>query len=69
VSAGDDLISVLWTQSPLEGEIAKGLLETEGIPVELREGAQGPYPTGPVELFVPRSFEARAREVLSQRPG
>jgi len=68
VSAGDDLVSVLWTQSPLEGEIAKGLLETEGIPVVLREGAQGPYPTGPVELFVPRSFEAKAREVLSHPP-
>ena len=66
MTSGDGFVSVLWTHSPLEGEIAKGLLETEGIPVALREGAQGPYPTGPVVLFVPAAFEAKAREILDQ---
>lgn len=66
---GDDFVSVFWTQSWVEGEIAKGRLEAEGIPVDLKEGAQGPYPTGPAELFVPSRYEARARRILEQIEG
>ena len=62
--AADDLVSVLWTQSLVEGEIARGRLEAEGIPVDLRDAADGPYPTGPAELFVPATFEAQARRIL-----
>ena len=43
----DDLVSVLWTSSLVEAEIAKGRLEAESIPVELRgEGADAPVPVG-----------------------
>jgi Putative prokaryotic signal transducing protein len=64
---GDDFVTVLWTTSWVEAEIAKGRLETEGIPVDLRgEGGEGPYPVGPAELLVPSSFEAQARRVLEQ---
>ena len=36
----DDLVSVLWTSSLVEAEIAKGRLEAESIPVQLKgEGA------------------------------
>ena len=64
---GDDFVTVLWTTSWVEAEIAKGRLETEGIPVDLRgEGGEGPYPVGPAELLVRSRFEAQARRVLEQ---
>jgi hypothetical protein len=57
----DDLVSVLWTSSLVEAEIAKGRLEAESIPVQLRgEGADAPYPLGPAELLVPPKFEEEA---------
>jgi hypothetical protein len=63
----DDLVSVLWTLSWVEAEIAKGRLEAEGVPVEVRgEAGAGPYPVGPAELLVPSSFEERARQILTQ---
>jgi hypothetical protein len=46
-SMGDEFVSVLLTSSWVEGEIAKGRLEAEGIPVDLRgQGGEGPYPRG-----------------------
>ena len=60
----DDLVSVLWTQSWVEAELTKGRLEAEGIPVHLEGVAEGPYPTGPSELFVPTAFEAEARRII-----
>ena len=63
----DDLVSVLWTSSWVEAEIAKGRLEGESIPVQLRgEGADAPYPVGPAELLVPSRFEEKARRILAQ---
>src|ERR671923_263432 len=54
---GDDYVRVLLTQSWVEGEIAKGRLESEGIPVDLKgEGREGPYPVGKAEVFVPSRF-------------
>jgi hypothetical protein len=61
---GEDLVSVFWTQSWVEGEIVKGRLEADGIPVDLKGVGEGPYPTGPAELFVPSRFEAQARRIL-----
>jgi hypothetical protein len=63
---GEDFVSVFWTQSWVEGELVKGRLEAEGIPVDLKGGGEGPYPTGPTELFVPSSFETQARGILEQ---
>jgi phage major head subunit gpT-like protein len=62
----EEFVSVFWTQSWVEGEIVKGRLEAEGILVNLKGEGEGPYPTGPTELFVPSSFEAQARRVLEQ---
>ncbi len=63
----DDLVSVLWTSSLVEAEIAKGRLEAESIPVQLRgEGADAPVPVGPAELLVPPRFEEEARRILAQ---
>ena len=61
---GEDFVSVFWTQSWVEGEIVKGRLEADGIPVDLKGVGEGPYPTGPAELFVPSRFEAQARRIL-----
>ena len=55
---------MLLTQSWVEAEITKGRLEAEGIPVHVEGVAEGPYPTGPSELFVPSSFESQARRVI-----
>jgi hypothetical protein len=63
----DDLVSVLWTSSLVEAEIAKGRLEAESIPVQLKgEGADAPVPVGPAELLVPSRFEEEARRILAQ---
>lgn len=55
---------MFWTQSWVEGEIVKGRLEAGGVPVDLKGPSEGPYPTGPAELFVPSRFEAQARRIL-----
>jgi len=64
-----DLVRVLTTSSLPEGEIAKARLEDEGIPVLLKGGAEGPYPTGPVHLFVAPELEVQARLVLAGTTG
>jgi hypothetical protein len=61
----EDLVLVLTASSVPEGEIARSLLEDAGIPV-LLQGNEGPYPVGPVELFVAAEHEGRARWVLDQ---
>ena len=62
----DDLVRVLSTASLPEGEIVKARLEDEGIPVLVKGEGGGPYRMGPVHVFVPAEFEAKARLVLSQ---
>ena len=63
---GEDFVPVFSTSSWVEGEIARGRLEAEGIPVNLKGPAEAPYPVGPAELFVPSRFEAQARGILEQ---
>jgi Putative prokaryotic signal transducing protein len=59
-------VSVLLTQSWVEAELIKGRLEAEGIPVHLEGVGEGPYPTGPNELFVPSTSEQHARRILDE---
>jgi putative signal transducing protein len=61
---GDELVQVLSTPSATEGQLAKGRLEAEGIPVLLKGEGEGPYRMGPATLFVASRFEARARLIL-----
>jgi hypothetical protein len=65
VAVPDELVRVLTTSSVPEGEIAKGLLEDEGIPVLLKGEGEGPYRMGPVHLFVPAELEVQARLILA----
>jgi Putative prokaryotic signal transducing protein len=58
---------VLTTASVVDGELARGRLESEGIPVLLKgEGIDAPHPTGPVYVFVPASYVERARQLLDE---
>jgi hypothetical protein len=47
-----------------QGLAARGLLESEGIPVEVKGEVEGPYRFGPVYLYVPEEFEPQARLLL-----
>ncbi len=46
------------------GELVRGRLEAEGIPVLLKGDGEGPYRAGPMYLWVDEADEARARAVL-----
>jgi len=62
----DQPVRVFVTHSWAEAEIMRGRLEVEGIPVQIQGEHEGPYPVGPAELFVPPSFEARARQIVEE---
>jgi hypothetical protein len=58
------LVLVYTTASIMDGYLAKGRLEVEGIPV-LLQGGDGPYRVGPVSLFVSKEDEVDARALLA----
>jgi hypothetical protein len=60
----DGAVRVYASGDSFAGELMKGRLETEGIPVMIKGEAEGPYRMGPVYLWVPESFEAQARAVI-----
>ena len=64
VSADRELVLLYSTVSIMDGYLVKGRLEAEGIPVLLQGGAEGPYRMGPVDLYVSKEDEERARELL-----
>jgi hypothetical protein len=64
-AVNDDLVRVLSTTSVPEGEIARALLEDEGIPVLVKGEGSGPYRMGPVHLYVPAGLEVQARLALA----
>lgn len=49
-----------------EGLLARGLLESQGIPVLVKGETQGPYRLGPMYLWVPEGFEVQARTILAE---
>ena len=63
-AVSNDFVLAWSTGSVPEGEIAKARLEAEDIPVLIKGEGEGPYRMGPVHLWVPASFETRAREIL-----
>jgi hypothetical protein len=54
------LVRILTTPDVFEGVIVRSRLEDEGIPV-MTNGGEGPYPMGPVHVYVPAEFEVQAR--------
>jgi Putative prokaryotic signal transducing protein len=59
-----DLVRVYGSGNTFDGELTKGRLEAEGIPVMMKGEGEGPYRAGPVDLYVPADREADARAVL-----
>ena len=66
LSATTRLVMVFGTGSIPEGLLVKGLLESEGIPVQLKGEPEGPYRMGPVSLWVPEQLEVQARLILEE---
>jgi hypothetical protein len=64
--SASDFVQVLTTHSVTEGYLARGRLETEGIPVLLKGESEGPYRMGPVHLWVPADLEVQARLILTE---
>ena len=46
--------------------LARGLLESQGIPVVVKGESEGPYRMGPVYLWVPEELEVQARMILEE---
>ena len=60
------LVRVFTSPSITEGHLAKGRLESEGIPVFLKGEGEGPYRMGPMYLFVPVELEVQATFILDE---
>jgi hypothetical protein len=60
----DQPVRVFATGNAFDGQLTKGRLEAEGIPVMMKGEGEGPYRAGPVYLWVAPEDEARAREII-----
>ena len=60
------LVQVFASAGIPEGLLAKGFLESEGIPVLVKGEGEGPYRMGPVYLWVPEEVEVQARLLLAE---
>lgn len=64
--AGEHLVIVFAAPNATEGQLAKGLLEANGIPVLVKGEGDGPYRLGPAYLWVPVGLEVQARLLLAE---
>lgn len=69
-------ISIISVQGELQAEVVRGLMEAQGIPVNLsQEGIARAYglgvgPLSEVDVMVPQNFEQEAKKVIeSYRAG
>ena len=60
------LIHVHTTSDAIEGQLLKGRLEADDIPVFAKGEGDGPYRTGPMHLWVLEEHEVQARLVLAE---
>jgi hypothetical protein len=60
----DRAVRVYASGDAFAGELMKGRLESEGIPVMIKGEGEGPYRMGPVYLWVPEAYQTRARTVI-----
>lgn len=74
MSESEDPVVVYTSQGPLGAEVAKSLLESQGIPAMLRYSSIGRVlgltidGLGKCDVLVPPSFEQLAREALRDLP-
>lgn len=62
----DSAVLVFRAPATPEGETVRSLLESEGITVLVKGEAEGPYRFGPMEIWVPKSLEERARRTIEE---
>ena len=60
------MVPLTTAAGPFEARVMAAHLGAEGIVWELRGGADGPYPLGPVEVLVAEGDLAVAREVVAE---
>ena len=60
------LVLVFTAASIPEGLLVKGLFESEHVPVLAKGESEGPYRSGPMELWVPEEFEMQARALVEE---
>jgi hypothetical protein len=60
----DRLVRVFSSGDAFMGELMRGRLEAEGIPVMIKGDGEGPYHAGPVYLWVPEASEIAAKAVV-----
>ena len=60
-----ELVRVYASGNTFDGELTKGRLEAEGIPVMIKGEGEGPYRAGPVDLWVPADRVEDARAILA----
>src|SRR5262245_10182899 len=60
-----EMVRLLTTLDQFEARVLAARLGAEGVLWELRGGHDGPYPMGPVHVFVEASDLERARELLA----
>ena len=63
------LVLVHAAADAFEGQLLKGRLEAEDIPVFTKGEADGPYRMGPMYLWVREEHEVQARLVLAELLG
>jgi hypothetical protein len=62
--ADDQLVRIFSSGDAFMGELMRGRLEAEGIPVMIKGDGEGPYHAGPVYLWVPEDSETAAKAVV-----
>lgn len=62
--AEDQLVRIFSSGDAFMGELMRGRLEAEGIPVMVKGDGGGPYRAGPVYLWVPEDSELAAKTVV-----
>jgi hypothetical protein len=64
MSSETEFVPAVDTPSLPSGEVAKSKLESEGIQVMIKGGSAYAYPTGGLQLWVPRDQLERATRIL-----
>jgi hypothetical protein len=60
------LVHIHTAADAIEGQLLKGRLEAEDIPVFAKGEGDGPYRLGPMRLWVLEEHEVQARLVLAE---
>ena len=62
------MVRLVTVSGPFEAKLLAARLGAEGMIWELRGGVDGPYPIGPVDVYVEADRLADARELITGEP-